>query len=386
MVKRILQLSNENSFFLFGARGTGKSTLLSTLPFLKQAHKIDLLKPSVEDAYRLDPELLEKEALALPPGSWVLIDEVQKIPRLLDSVHSLIESHKIKFAMTGSSSRKLKRAGANLMAGRAFTYHLYPFSELELGKKFSLESALRWGSLPQVTNLDSDSNKRKYLDSYVYTYLKEEIQIEQLVRNIDPFRLFLPIAAQMNGEIINYSNISKDTGVSYKTVETYFQILQETLLGFLLLPYSKSVRKVQKQSPKFYFIDQGIKRALEKKLSLPVSPGTSEYGNAFESWFISECQMRNDYLQKDYQFSYLRTKDDVEIDLVIQKPNGQEVLVEIKSTDKILDKHLRSLKGFENDFPKAELICVANIKQEQKVGRIRILPWQKAFRVLGLES
>lgn len=386
MVKRSIKISSASSFFLFGPRGSGKSTLIKSLPFLKGALVIDLLKPQIEDIYRLNPEQLEREASALNRGDWIVIDEVQKLPKLLNLVHSLIEEKKINFALTGSSSRKLKRGGANLLAGRAFNYHLYPFTQAELKSSFDLDSALAWGSLPKIMTLKKDEDRALFLEAYVHTYLKEEIQIEQLVRNIDPFRHFLPIAAQMSGQLINYSNISRDTGVSYKTIETYFQILEETLLGFFLLPFERSVRKVQKQSPKFYFVDNGIKRALEGgKLRYPILPRTTDFGNAFEAWFIFECFARNQYLKKDYKFSYLRTKDDVEIDLIIQKPNGDELLVEIKSAPSPKVQDLKNLSTLRGSFPKAQFFCVCRTNKKQKWENINILPWQVAFKMLGLE-
>ncbi len=384
MVKRQIKISKQSSFFLFGPRGTGKSTLLKSLPFLNKALFIDLLKPDVEDRYRLDSLALLREAQALRPGSWIIIDEIQKIPRLLDVVHSLIEDKKIFFALTGSSARKLKRGASNMLAGRAFNYKLFPFIESELNSDFNLNNALSWGVLPKVLTLKSKSDKILFLESYVHTYLKEEILVEQLVRNIDPFRLFLPIAAQMNGQLLNYSNISNDTGVSYKTISTYFQILEETLLGYFLLPYDRSVRKVQKQSPKFYFIDQGIRRALAGQLHNTLQERTSEYGEAFESWFITECIARNEYLRKGYQFYFLRTKDDVEVDLIIRKPNQTELLIEIKSTQVVQAKHIKNLKLLRADFPKAQLVCVCRIEQAQKWDDIDVISWKQAFKMIGL--
>jgi predicted AAA+ superfamily ATPase len=384
MIKRMLKPSLTNSFFLFGPRGSGKSTLLKTLPFFEKALLIDLLNPATEDQYRLNPERLKREAAALKRGQWIIIDEVQKLPKILNLVHLLIEEKKLNFALTGSSSRKLKRGTANLLAGRAFNYHLYPFIQSEIQKNFDLNQVLAWGSLPKVFNLKSSEDKYLFLESYVHTYLKEEIQIEQLVRNIDPFRHFLPIAAQMSGQLINYSNIAQDTGVSYKTIETYFQILEETLLGFFLLPFERSVRKVQKQSPKFYFVDNGIKRALEGKLRSPLLERTTDFGNAFESWFIFECFARNQYLKKDYKFSFLRTKDDVEIDLIIQKPNGDEYLVEIKSTENPLAKDIKNLVLLKADFPKAKFFCVCRTNTKQQWDHISILPWEQSFKALGL--
>jgi predicted AAA+ superfamily ATPase len=384
MVKRILKPSPASSFFLFGPRGSGKSTLIKSLAFLKGALLIDLLRPQTEDLYRMNPGLLEKEASSLKPGEWIVIDEVQKLPKLLNLVHSLIEEKKVKFAMTGSSARKLKRGSANLLAGRAFNYHLYPFIQSELKNKFELDQVLTWGALPKVFSLKKSDDKALFLEAYVYTYLREEIQIEQLVRNIDPFRLFLPIAAQMSGQLINYSNISNDTGVSYKTIETYFQILEETLLGFFLLPFERSVRKVQKKSPKFYFVDNGLKRALEGKLRTPLVAKTSDYGNAFEAWFIFECFARNQYLKKEFKFSYLRTKDDVEVDLIIQKPSGEECLVEIKSAANPQAKDLKNLYLLKDAFPKAKFFCVCRAPNPQKWDHIHVLPWSQAFKALGL--
>jgi predicted AAA+ superfamily ATPase len=384
MVKRATRLSKANSFFLFGPRGSGKSTLIKSLPFLKKAVFIDLLRPSIEDLYRLHPETLQQEAAALKPSQWIVIDEVQKLPKLLNLVHLLIEEKKINFALTGSSARKLKRGAADLLAGRAFHFSLFPFTEYELKEKFHLIDVLSWGALPKIFTFKSDNDKALFLETYILYYLKEEIQVEQLVRNIDPFRLFLSIAAQMNGQLINYSNISRDTGVSYKTIETYFQILEETLLGFFLLPFDRSVRKVQKQSPKFYFIDQGIKRALEGKIRASLLERTTEFGNAFESWFIFECYARNQYLQKGYQFSFLRTKDDVEIDLIIQTPQGKEYLIEIKSTIAPQDKDIKNLERLKNDFPNGLFICVCRNQRKQVKGHIQILPWKQAFKFIGL--
>jgi predicted AAA+ superfamily ATPase len=379
MVKRLINLSTSQSFFLFGARGVGKSTLLNQAELLKFSLKIDLLSPTQEEKYALRPELLVEQCRALRPGSWILIDEVQKIPKLLDVVHGLIEEKKLKFALTGSSARKLKRGHANLLAGRAFVFHLYPLTASELAENFKLEAALQWGTLPKLLELESDIEKARYLRSYCLTYLKEEVVAEQLVRNLDPFRFFLPIAAQMETQIVNYSNIARDTGSDHKTIQNYFQILVDTHIGFFLEPYDQSVRKVQKQSPKFYFFDTGVKRALERRLKTPIAISTSEFGNAFESWFINECVRRNSYLELDLKFSYLRTKDDAEIDLIIEKPNGKVILVEIKSSAKIDSRHIKNLIGFKKDFPGADLFCASRVEFPQSIDGIEVLPWSQAL-------
>jgi predicted AAA+ superfamily ATPase len=384
MVHRLAKLSKSQSFFLFGARGTGKSTLIRATPFLVGAAYFDLLDLDLEQELVLHKSSFAEKLSTLKKGSWVIIDEVQKIPSLLDVVHSFMESHKLKFALTGSSSRKLKRGGANLLAGRAVLFSLFPFTATELRDRFDLNQALRWGTLPKIFELESDVDKSRFLKSYVQTYLKEEIVAEQLVRNLDPFRMFLPIAAQMNGQVINYSNISRDTGVDYKTIQNYFQILEETYVGFFLESHSRSVRKAQRQSPKFYFFDTGVVSAISGKLTRPLQAQTSDYGSAFESWFINECVRHNSYYELDFKFSYLRTKDDVEVDLIIERPDGSISLVKIKSSEKIDDRHLRHLERFALDFPTAQLICVSQEKHAKKIGSVTVLPWQSAWQELGL--
>lgn len=383
MFKRKLVISDSDSFFLFGARGTGKSTLIESLPFLKKAFAIDLLDQDIEEEFSLRPQLLFEQCSMLAKGSWVTIDEVQKIPELLDVVHSLIEKKKLKFALTGSSSRKLKRKGANLLAGRALMNTLYPLSFTETGKDFDLEATLNWGSLPKTLSYTSDSLRAKFLRTYVQTYIKEEIVAEQLVRNLTPFRLFLPIAAQMNSRPLNFSNIGRDTGVDFKTVQTYFEILCETYIGNFLESYSGSVRKVQVQAPKFYFFDLGVKRALQKQLGISLEPQTGAYGEAFETWFINECITLNSYHELDYELSYLRTKDDAEVDLIVTRPDGTQALVEIKSSKQIDERHLKHLISFKKDFPKAQFVCASQVNVPQIIQGVHVLPWKKAFSELG---
>jgi predicted AAA+ superfamily ATPase len=245
MYQRSLKPSKTNSFFLFGARATGKTTLLQEQEFLANALQFDLLDPELEARFALNPRLLLEQASKLSPGSWIVIDEVQKVPKLLSLVHKIIEEKKVHFALTGSSARKLRRGGADMLAGRAFVFYLFPLTYGEsLQKGFELRHALSWGSLPKVVGYSEDLDRIRYLNAYVHTYIKEEIQVEQLVRNLDPFRLFLKVAAQNNGKIINYSNIAKDTGVDIKSVQNYYEILRDTHLGFLLEPFGKSIRKV----------------------------------------------------------------------------------------------------------------------------------------------
>lgn len=297
MVNRLVKLPENQSFFLFGPRGSGKTSLLKARFEGKNVLFLDLLNPRIEDQFRMNPESLIAQISAQKPD-WVVIDEVQKLPRILDLVHLLIEEKKQKFALTGSSARKLKRGSANLLAGRAFMNHLFPFSALELGKQFSLEQALSFGLLPKVQYLENAQDKIDFLESYALTYLKEEIQAEQVIRRIDPFRQFLQVAAQMNGKIINYRKIARDVGVDSTTVQNYFSILEDTLIGFYLPSYSKSIRKRQREAPKFYLFDPGIVRALSKNLDVKLKPGNYAYGDAFEHFVILEIFKLISYFKK----------------------------------------------------------------------------------------
>ncbi len=383
MYQRSLKPSKLNSFFLFGARATGKTTLLHGQGFLDSALRFDLLDPELEARFALNPQLLWEQSSKLSPGDWVVIDEVQKVPKLLSLVHKIIEEKKVNFALTGSSARKLKRGGADMLAGRAFVFNLFPLTYKELTQKgFDLLQTMHWGSLPKILSYADDIDRIRYLNAYVHTYIKEEIQVEQLVRNLDPFRLFLKVAAQNNGEIINYSNITKDTGVDIKSVQNYYEILRDTHLGFLLEPFGKSVRKVQKKSPKFYFFDGGVKRAIADTLRSLLNPGTYDYGSEFESWFINECYRESHYRENGFRLSFLRTKDDAEIDLIIERPNKKTVFLEIKSTDKVDERHFRHLKNFQKDFPNDLFICASRDSMSRNIGGIEALHWKDAFEAI----
>jgi predicted AAA+ superfamily ATPase len=381
----LLEISSEQSLFLFGARGTGKSTLIKSIPWLKDSLYLDFLRPSLEEKYALHPELLESQAAELLPGQWIVIDEVQRVPKILTVVHRIMEDKKTKFVLTGSSSRKLRRDGVDLLAGRAVVFHLFPYAYLEIDARFALHEALNWGLLPRVQEFEKSIEKKRFLEAYVQVYIKEEIRMEQLVRNLDPFRLFLQAAAQADGEVINFSNIARQTGVDYKTVQNYYQILCDTNLGAFLEAYNRSVRAVQIQSPKFYFFDNGIKRALNKQLTLQAEPRTPEYGRCFENFVINEYLKLNSYFERDFSFSYLRTKDDVEIDLVIRKPNGSIILIEIKSTDRVEENHVKSLIHFAKDFESAELYCVCRVEHSYKIDNVMVIPWEKSFKAIGLQ-
>lgn len=370
---------------MFGARGSGKSTFLRDFFKDTQTLWIDLLNAEEEDRLIRAPQSL-KEQIALHPTpiDWIIIDEVQKAPRLLDVVHHLIETKPYKFALTGSSARKLKRGHANLLAGRAFVNTLFPLTHLEMGNTFSLDHALAWGSLPKMTQLTQDEEKAAFLRSYALTYLREEIQLEQAVRRLDPFRKFLDIAAQTNGEIINYTNVARDVGVDVKTVQSYFHILEDTLIGFFLEPYHTSIRKAQRMSPKFYFFDTGVKRALDRTLTQPLHPNTYGYGKAFEHFILLEIMRLSTYRENDYKLSYLRTQSDLEIDLILERPGLPTALIEIKSSDRVDDRDTRVIEHFLDHFKNSVGYCLSRDPIAKKIGHVHALPWQRGIQDLGL--
>lgn len=313
----------------------------------------------------------------------VIVDEIQKFPKLLDIAHSQIQKRKRQFIMTGSSSRRLKQQGSNLLAGRAWVYNLYPLSSRELGDAFKLKKSLEFGSLPESYLSPNSQAAREYLNAYVSTYLQKEIQQEQWVRKIEPFLKFLAVAAQMNGQIINKSKIGREVGIDDVSVANYFEIPEDTLLGFLLPVYSQSVRKSQRQAPKFYFIDPGVKRALGRTLTVELLPQTTSYGDAFEQRVIIEIIKGASYARLDWIYSFARTKDDVEIDLLIARPGKKLLQIEIKSKTQVTEADAKSLETLGRDIDKhSDRWLLSNDPLEQKFGSTRAMPWRKAIEIL----
>ncbi len=382
MFPRSIKIPAQHSFFLFGPRGTGKSTLLKRHPGLRTAIWIDLLSADEEDTFARRPEVLSERLSAVRRGGerWVVVDEIQKVPRLLDIIHREIENGRFHFAMTGSSARKLKAGGANLLAGRAFVLELHPLTFLEMGSSFDLDAALRWGTLPHVTALSSAEEKTAFLRAYAHTYLKEEVWGEQIVRNLDPFRRFLEVAAQSNGKIINNSAVARDVGVDVKTVQSYFHVLEDTLVGCILEPFRHSFRKRLSMKPKFYFFDTGVARALQRTLTVPLLPQTSAFGEAFEHFVIIEARRLHSYRPRDYRFSYLMTKDGAEIDLVVERPGKELLAIEIKSTNNVTPEMLGQFGRLVDDLGLSTGYCLSRDGLARKIGNIEILPWQTGLK------
>ncbi len=388
MIDRILKLPEKHSFFLFGPRQTGKSTLLARNFIAPKTIYYDLLK--TEEYLRLssNPHIFREEVSSRAATvTHVVIDEVQRIPNLLNEVHHLLENPRAPyFCLSGSSARKLKRSHANLLAGRAWTYHLCPLTHRELADKFSLDKALNLGTLPSVYLADSEQEAQRTLRAYVETYLKEEIEAEALTRNLGSFLRFLTLAADNNGNIINYSTIARECGVSYQTVKEYFKILEDTLLGFFLLPYARSTRKRLIKHPKFYFFDTGVLRALKKNITVPLQPKTDEYGRSFEHFVILEIMRAAAYRESDYQFSFYCSSNKAEVDLIVETPKKEIFAIEIKSSEQPQSDSFRGLKSFRELCPQAVLLCAARAPHRRQLNDVTVLPWQNIFNIIGLNG
>ena len=381
MLTRILKIPKNNSFFLFGPRQVGKTSLVRVaLGCEKQLH-YDLLIS--EEFFRLTarPGLLAEEIAASRAAiDFVVIDEIQRIPGLLDEVHRLMESpNPPLFVLTGSSARKLKRSGSNMLGGRAWNLKLFPLTHQELGEQFSLGRALSFGTLPKIY-LSDDFSAKQYLRSYVETYLKEEIEAEALVRSLGVFLRFLSLAAQESGNILNYATMSRDVATSAKTIREYYSILEDTLIGNFLPAFHKSTRKRLASHPKFYLFDTGILRALNKQLTVPLEPQTSAFGVAFEHFVINEVIRLNSYLQLDFDLSYYRTEHGAEVDLIIERPGQVMLAVEIKSSENPSVSDIRGgLSSFKRIGTKARLICVCTSTRRRQVEDFELMPWQDFF-------
>jgi|688.fasta_scaffold00001_24 predicted AAA+ superfamily ATPase len=400
-IDRILKLPLKHSFFLFGPRQVGKTTLIKNSFGLDSCLIYDLLIPEELRRLKMNPGRFRDEIIYRDSKyTHVFIDEVQKLPEILDEIHYLLENMKKPpaFILSGSSARKLKRSNANMLGGRAFSFSLFGLTHLELmpSSKFSLYRSLEFGSLPAIylLSMGGDENAEVgvreqsqdailALRSYVNTYIKEEIQMEALVRNLDAFTEFLKLAADENTNVLNYSNIASDIGVSSATVKEYYQILEDTLLGFYLRPYSSRLRKKLSKHPKFYFFDTGVARALQQKLSLELTPKTKEFGKAFEHFVIKEFIYTANYLNPDYKFSYYRTENNAEVDLIIEAPTGKVFAVEVKASDTPKNSELKGLKSFKTLVPKASLICASLAEKRYKLDEdIWVYPWQEVFDVV----
>jgi len=346
MFKRGLALPapGVETFFLWGPRQTGKTTLLREV--YGQGRWVDLLKAEEFRRYLARPELLRQELEADPPqrGEQIVIDEIQKVPALLDEVHWLLENRGLHFALCGSSARKVKRGAANLLGGRAMRYELHGLTAHELGRDFELDRMLNHGYLPRIYEA---SRPKRMLDAYVADYLKEEVAAEGLVRNLPTFSDFLDVAALSDGELVNFSNIARECGVSSHTAKSHFQILEDTLLGCWLPAYRKRPKRRVIGAPKFYFGDVGVVNRLARRGE--VLPGSELYGKAFENWVFHELSTFVSYRAVDGELSYWRLAGGTEVDFVL---GDMQIAIEAKSSERITRDHLRGLRSLVQDHPR----------------------------------
>ena len=370
MYARLLKRPTSTTF-LFGPRGTGKSTWIKQN--FPDAVMYDLLDLREVTRLQRDPSILHDEVSRLPPGSWVVIDEVQKIPELLDVVHRLIEGSGTKFILSGSSARKLRRGGSNLLAGRAAMTNMFPLVTAEIGHAVETARAIAHGMLPRAV---TDQDPVPFLRAYAETYLQEEVRAEALTRNIGGFGRFLEIAARQNGQITNVSGIARDAQVARTTVEAYFEILVDTLLGTWLHPWKPKPSNRLVGHPKFYFFDAGVARALSGRLPYP--PTSEEAGALLETFVVGEVRAFLAYSGLGYPVHFWRTQDGAEVDLVVETRDGFWA-VEIKSSERWDGRFGRGLRRLSESMAPARPACMGVFTgpRELGAGDVRVVPaWQ----------
>jgi predicted AAA+ superfamily ATPase len=382
MITRILKLPAKNSFFLFGPRQTGKSTLINAL-FGKSAWNVDLLLNDTFIRYCANPSQfrIECETKIVEDGlSCIIIDEVQKLPELLSETHALMAKYPlVRFILTGSSARKLKRAGVDMLGGRAIECRLFPFVYSELKDQFNLEEALRWGTLPPIIGKD-DETRTGILRAYVNTYLTQEIQAEGLSRNIGAFTRFLELAASECGEQVNFSALAREAGLSISTAQGHYDILEDTLVGIRLFPWRKSIRKRLAGHPKFYLFDTGVTNALCKRLTGGLD--SSLRGKLFEQFVILETWRMLNYLNSEASLYFWRTNHGAEVDLLIEKHGTLVAAIEIKSSSTISGNMLSGLRSFSEDYPETPRFVVCMAPQPYSTDFVKVITWKNWFEML----
>ncbi len=381
MVERIIELPRRRSFFLFGPRQTGKSTLIQNR-YTKRLWRVDLLLTEAYLTYSKDPALFRREALEKIRKEGVhtiFVDEIQRVPLLLNEVQALMGESSCQFILTGSSARKLRRGGANLLAGRAVERHLFPLVTEELGGTLSLEEILRFGSLPALLGKDR-GEKIDFLTTYVHTYLREEVQAEGIVRNLGGFSRFLDMAAFQCGEMLSFSAVAREVQLPVRTVQSYYEILEDTLIGFQLFPWRRSVRKRLAAHPKFFFFDLGVTNAINRRLTGPFDPLTR--GKLFEQFILLETHRLLHYRRSEAGLYFWRTNHGAEVDLVIEKHGRLVGAFEIKSSSHIAGAHLSGIRAFQEEHPRVPCFIVCGASHAHSLGNVKVLPWQGYLRQL----
>ncbi len=373
MYHRIFDIENrlDEAMFLFGGRQVGKSTLLRER--FPKAVYIDLLKSEIRNRFKQHPEEFRESLLRYPPETLVVVDEIQKVPDLLDEVHWLMVEKGLWFILSGSSARKIKKAGANNLGGRAIPEYLYPLVSAEI-PDFDVERAVQNGMIPRHYMV---ANARNRLRGYIDLYLKEEIAEEALVQNIDDFTRFMEVAAIMDGEILNYEKVASDCEVSANTVKSYYQILADTLLGFEVPAYRKVIKRKLYKASKFYYFDVGIANYLTGRHHL--APKTPEYGHAFEHLVMQEIRAYLGYTGSEETLSYWHTYEDLEVDAVI---GDARVAIEIKSTDHVDHDNKKGVMEFAKEHPDTKQILVSRDRISRRSGDVDLYYVADFFKAL----
>lgn len=371
-INRILEINlpSRQSAFLWGPRKTGKSTYLKKQ--FPDSVRYDFLDTDLFLEFSRRPALLRERLLAKNEEHLkhpIILDEVQKIPAILDEVHGLIENKGLRFILCGSSARKLKRGKANLLGGRAWRFELFPLVSDEVEDP-SLVKILNQGMIPSHY---LENHYQKTLKAYIRDYLKEEVFDEGLTRNIPAFSRFFDAMGYSHGELTNYSNIARDCGVDSKTVKEYYQILVDTLLGQMVEPFKRRQnRQIISRTPKFYLFDVGVAGVLTNR-RIEQEKGVS-FGKAFEHFICMEMTAHRSYGDLDYDINFWRTKSGLEVDFIL---GGGEVAIEVKGTDRLDNRELRPLKAFIQEFSPNKALVVCNEREERVIDQIRIIPWRQ---------
>ena len=373
MYHRIFDIENrlDEAMFLFGGRQVGKSTLLKER-FPKSVY-FDLLNSELRNRFRQHPEEFRESLLRYPPETLVIVDEIQKVPDLLDEVHWLMVNKGLYFILSGSSARKLKKSGANNLGGRAIPETLFPLVSAEI-PDFNLDRAIQNGMIPRHYMV---ANARNRLKAYIELYLKEEIIEEAAVQNVDDFIRFLEIAAISDGEMLNFENVASDCGVSANTAKAYYKILCETLLGFEIPAYRKVIKRKLSKASRFYFFDVGIANYLTGRHHL--APKTPEYGHAFEHLVIQEIVAYLGYSDSDEELTYWHTYENIEVDAVI---GDARIAIEIKSTDNVQPAHKKGLAEFAKEHPNVRQILVSRDRISRRSGEVDLYYVTDFFKAL----
>ena len=354
----ILPESGTETFFLWGPRQAGKSTLLRQ--YYPDGYWIDLLKTEEYRRYVTRPELLRQEFMSGEPipGRQIVIDEVQKVPALLDEVHWLMENRRLNFALCGSSARKVRRGAANLLGGRAVRYELRGLTSTELGSEFDLHRVLNHGYLPRIYEARQPA---RLLNAYIADYLKEEVAAEGLVRNLPAFSGFLDAAALSDSEMVNFSNVARECGVSNHTAKGYFEILEDTLLARWLPAYRRRRKRRVIAAPKFYFSDVGVVNRLARRGEL--TPGSELYGKAFENWIFHELSAFVSYHELDEDLAYWRLPSGIEVDFIL---GDMRLAVEAKASPRITRDHLKGLRTLKEEYPDVQRRIVVSLEPRRR--------------------